>query len=90
MARRASQDAVERRSWPFRVDNEFALLAWVQPCAGLHVGQEGPVMFGAWWGQAVASVQTPALRVRPWRNRARKLSAAARVCGQASFLVVPR
>jgi hypothetical protein len=27
VARRASQDAAERRSWPFRVDNEFALLA---------------------------------------------------------------
>jgi hypothetical protein len=26
-ARRASQGAVERRSKPFRVDNEFALLA---------------------------------------------------------------
>ena len=41
VARRASQDAVERRSLPFRVDNEFALLALVQPRAGLAFRSRG-------------------------------------------------
>jgi hypothetical protein len=37
VARRAPQYAVERRSWPFRVDNEFALLARVQSLRKLGI-----------------------------------------------------
>jgi hypothetical protein len=93
VARRASQWAVERRSWPLRVDNEFALLAGVERCAGLGRGSRGRVLAGAGGrraGQVVASAQVPSLRVSPWRSRVRRLSAAARVWSQASFLVVPR
>jgi len=61
-------------------------LAWAW-----HLGQEGGACHvRGVVGQAGAGVQAPLLRVRPWRSRAPKLSAAARVCSQASFLVVPR
>ena len=40
--------------------------------------------------QAGASPQLPPERVSPRRIRVRRLSAAARVCSQALFLVTPR
>ena len=68
---------------------------------GLDVGSPGPAA-GPGRGQKAscagagrrpdgqASIQAPSRRVSPCRSRVRRLSAAHRVCSQASFLLVPR
>jgi len=59
---------------------------WVEPAGCVSSPGPGP----AGGVQAVVSSQVRPERVSPHRIRVRRLSAAARVCSQALFLVTPR